>query len=121
MRGDGAIRRAGVVTAVLDLDGLRELHAETTGDRRVCVALLDGPVDQGHPSLRGAELNRIETLANGTPDGGLACRHGTHLAGLLFGQPVGPVTGIAPGCRGLVVPIFSSVAGGELTPCSQLD
>jgi len=32
--------------------------------------------------------------------------HGTHVASVIFGQPGGPVPGIAPQCRGLLLPVF---------------
>ena len=33
------------------IPGLNRLRERTKGDPRVCVAVLDGPVDLGHPSL----------------------------------------------------------------------
>jgi hypothetical protein len=39
---------------------------------------------------------------------------------VLFGQHGGPVAGVAPRCRGLLVPIFQDTAGG-IAPCSQVD
>ena len=44
--------------------------------------------------------------------------HGTHVASLIFGQPGSPVVGIAPGCKGLIVPVFREFEEGRL---SQLD
>jgi cyanobactin maturation PatA/PatG family protease len=32
--------------------------------------------------------------------------HGTHIASVIFGQPDGPVIGIAPYCQGLILPVF---------------
>src|SRR5436309_13679351 len=108
--------------AALDaLADLPSLWAYTRGDPRVCVAVLDGPVDQSHPSLAGARLTHLETLVPGTPDGGPACRHGTHVASIIFAQPGGPLRGIAPRCRGLVVPVFTDGPAGGLAPCSQID
>jgi cyanobactin maturation PatA/PatG family protease len=71
------------------------------------VAVVDGPVDTTHPAFAGAELSR---LAGGWPDEGVAgsvARHGTQVASVIFGQPGGPVLGVAPGCRGLSLPVFS--------------
>jgi cyanobactin maturation PatA/PatG family protease len=50
--------------------------------------------------------------------GGSMSRHGTHVTSLIFGQPGSPVAGIAPGCRGLILPIFQDYHEGRL---SQLD
>jgi hypothetical protein len=98
-----------------------ELWRLTRGDPRVCVAILDGPVDLAHSSLAGARLRRLPTLVPGEADGGWATQHGTHVASLIFGQPKGPVVGIAPECRGLVLPIFASAGARSVRPCSQLD
>lgn len=88
------------------------------GDERICIAVLDGPVELSHPCFAGARLTTLETIAGG-PNGGRALAHGTHVASIIFGQKGGAVEGLAPGCRGLIVPIFSDAEAG-LT-CSQLD
>ena len=103
------------------IPGLTELWAETTGDPRVCIAVLDGPVDLSHPSLVGADLVQVETLASRSVKGGSSLVHGTHVASILFGQHDGPIKGITPRCRGLVVPIFEDLENGETKPCSQVD
>lgn len=110
--------RAGGVSTIA---GLEELWAETLGDSRICVAILDGPVDQSHPSLAAANLTRLETLVSGVAGQGPASQHGTHIASVIFGQLDGPIKGIAPQCRGLIVPIFRDGAQGSIAPCSQLD
>ena len=89
------------------------------GERGVCIAVLDGPVDQAHPCFTGADLTVLPTLAAEGTGKGRALAHGTHVASIIFGQPGGPVRGIAPNCRGLIVPIFSDA--GQGLACSQLD
>jgi hypothetical protein len=42
------------------------------------------------------------------------------VASVIFGRPGGPVEGVAPRCRGLIVPIFRSAGAGSLA-CSQLE
>jgi subtilisin family serine protease len=101
--------------------GLAGLWTETLGDPRVCVALLDGPVDLAHPSLRGASLTQLDSVAGTVPVPGDACRHGIQVASILFGQPSGPVHGIAPHCRGLSIPLFAATSGTGTSRCSQLD
>ncbi len=114
------------------IPGLSDLWSETTGDPRVVVALLDGPVDRAHPSLAGARLETVEVAVPALAGrGGPATRHGTAVASLIFGQhtPDNQVRGMAPGCRGLVVPIFDDADGsGEIDAdepfrpvCSQLE
>lgn len=52
---------------------------------------------------------------------GPATNHGTHVASVVVGQQDGPFSGIAPLCRGLVVPIFRDGPNNSLAACSQLD
>ena len=40
---------------------------------------------------------------------------------MILGQHDGPIKGIAPRCRGLIVPIFKDGPDGSIAPCSQLD
>lgn len=100
------------------IDGLAELWAETQGDPRICVAVLDGPVDRSHPCFTGADLIDVPTLVSESAGPGRMSAHGTHIASMIFGQPGSPVRGIAPGCRGLIAPIFSDERQG---PTAQLD
>jgi cyanobactin maturation PatA/PatG family protease len=120
--------------SIASIPGLLDLWAKSTGDPRVTIAVLDGPVDRTHPALVGANLTTLEVVVSAAPQpGGVATRHGTLTASLIFGQHGSgrPVTGIAPRCRGIIVPVFgdfekSAVLDPEsdrpFTPvCSQLD
>ncbi|MFO1430686.1 MAG: PatA/PatG family cyanobactin maturation protease [Candidatus Competibacteraceae bacterium] len=107
---------------IAEIPGLKALWAETLGDPRICIAVLDGSVDQSHPSLAGANLTRIETLVSHVSPRGPALQHGTHVASIIFGQHDGPIKGIAPRCRGLILPVFSNRQDDDsLIPGSQLD
>ncbi len=100
------------------IPGMSRLRNRTKGDGRICVAVLDGPVDLTHPCFTGADLTVLPVLGEkGAVAGGAMSAHGTHVASVIFGQKDSPVTGIAPKCRGLIVPIFSD---GSLR-VSQLD
>ncbi len=101
--------------------GLKELWKETLGDPSVCVAVLDGPVDQSHPSLAGANFKQLETLVPTSTNRASALAHGTHVASVIFGQHAGEIKGIAPHCRGLSIPIFNDGVNSAIAPCSQLD
>ncbi|MEQ9549212.1 MAG: PatA/PatG family cyanobactin maturation protease [Coleofasciculus sp. G3-WIS-01] len=96
------------MSAVLAIPALPELMAMTQGDNNICIAVLDGPVDQTHPCFVGKTLTRLPSLVNeeARPDGNMSV-HGTHVSSIIFGQPGSPVTGIAPQCQGVIVPIFS--------------
>src|SRR6266852_1049976 len=100
---------------------LEEIWGDTHGDPRVCVAVLDGPVDLSHRSLRHAALTQVDIPLFTNPTGGIASQHGTHIASIIFGQHDGPVRGIAPSCRGLLLPIFKDNDSSELPACSQAD
>src|ERR1700680_1235837 len=103
------------------LRGLASVQGETIGDPRILVAVLDGPVDVSHPCFQGARLKRLPTLAPGSSKDGAASRHGTHVASIIFGQPGNAISGIAPGCSGIIVPIFADGNDGAMIMCSQLD
>lgn len=100
------------------LPQLDELWAETQGDPNVCVAVLDGPVDLLHPCFKNTNLTKLQTLVSDIAGKGLMSGHGTHITSVIFGQHGSPISGIAPGCRGLIVPVF---ADGQTGPLSQLD
>jgi cyanobactin maturation PatA/PatG family protease len=100
------------------IPGIEKLWAKTQGDSSICIAVLDGVVDQNHPCFTDANLTRLPTLVAGeaSADGSMSL-HGTHVTSIIFGQPGSPVRGIAPKCRGLIVPIFAD----ERLKLSQLD
>lgn len=109
---------AGGAPAPFEFDAI---WAETRGDPRICIALLDGPVDLTHPSFRQARLTAHRTLAAAGAESGPATAHGTHVASLIFGGHDGPVAGVAPDCSGLILPVFADGPEGALVVCSQVD
>lgn len=99
------------------IPGVPELWQVTQGDPLVCVAIIDGPANLDHPCLRGANLGQTEIAASCQRSSAAAFDHGTQVASLIFGQPGSPVRGLAPRCRGLLIPIFScDEASGQLQP-----
>lgn len=99
---------------------MSQLCGLSDGHPEICVAILDGPVDLSHACFSGADLTVAETLATSQAGSGSSA-HGTHIASLIFGQPGSPVRGIAPRCRGLILPVFAGREDGSLAPCSQGD
>ncbi len=97
-----------------------ESITQNSGDPRICIAVLDGPVDCSHPCFLGAELEVVPTWVN-VDTNGAAGAHGTHVASIIFGKPGSAVQGIAPRCRGLIIPIFGDAPGGGVASCLQLD
>lgn len=107
-------------TDIADIPGLHELWNETLGDPRICIAILDGPVDLSHPCFQGADIV-VHPTAAASSNRGAATQHGTHVASVIFGQHHSEVKGIAPHCHGVVIPVFRDAANGEVVPCSQID
>jgi hypothetical protein len=107
-----------MITNLAELPGMGELWAETLGDPRIRIAVLDGPVDRGHPCFDGVELSGLETRLSDAVHGGRMSAHGTHVASVIFGQPGSPVHGIAPESSGLLAVIYSDRNQG---PTSQRD
>jgi cyanobactin maturation PatA/PatG family protease len=101
------------------LDGLEDLWRATRGDSEDVIAVLDGPVDASHPSLVGASLRVLASSFQPGKPPGEATIHGTHVASVIFGQHAGPVRGIAPGCSGLIVPVYGDGGTGSFAVCSQ--
>ena len=100
---------------------LNAIWSETRGEPHIRIALLDGPVDRSHPALQGAHLDGQATLITAAAADGPASRHGTHVASLVFGQPGSSVEGIAPGCSGIILPVFADGADNRVVVCSQID
>ncbi|CCI04699.1 S8 family peptidase [Microcystis aeruginosa] len=105
------------MTNLPTIPGLKELQKQTKGTSEITVAILDGVVDTDHPCFNGADLTRLSTLVQHQAAAGQMSTHGTHIASLIFGQPKTEIEGIAPNCRGLLVPVF----GDDNRKLSQLD
>jgi len=86
------------------------------GDHRVSVAILDGPIDYGHESLRDANIRPLGRHSAPRSDG-VASRHATLIASIIFGN--GSLHGLAPGCRGLGVEVFADGDDEAPPSCSQ--
>lgn len=97
---------------------LDKLRSISQGDSSICIAVLDGPVDQTHACFQGADIKYLPTLVQekAKSDGSMST-HGTHVASIIFGQPGSPVQGIAPQCKGIIVPVFAD----DRRKTSQLD
>jgi len=89
------------------IPGLQELWAQTLGDERISVAVVDGPIDTSHPAFDGANVGRAPGAWPDEGYEGPLARHGTQVASVLFGQHGGPVPGVAPSSRGISAPGFS--------------
>lgn len=81
--------------------GLEALCADTAGDREICIAILDAPVDRSNPCLESAEIEQ-----HWLGDAGHCSTHGTEIASVILGGQETAVPGIAPRCRAVSIPIF---------------
>lgn len=109
--------------SALALVKLERLMARSSGNARVRVALLDGPVSGSHPDLAGADLvavnNYSGALCRHAQSG--ACVHGTFIAGILAANRQARVPGICPDCPLLVRPIFRETTGDGQLPTATPD
>ncbi len=99
---------------------IHQLHAHSRGGRGVCVAVIDGPVDPKHPFFSGTTVRFVEEDGHEQSRHGVAAAHGTYIAGIIFSKEGAAVTGIAPGCSGLLLPVLADGPAGMVRPCSQL-
>ena len=104
------------------LTGVAELCRKSRGDPRIIVAILDGPVDLRHPSLVDAGLANMAVRQRHNLAMSSAAQHGTHVASVIFGQGPFGISGIAPDCRGIIIPIFrDGDQPDSIIPCSQIE
>ncbi len=104
------------VNPVSDIPGLSALWQEASGgDPEIRIAIIDGPVDLGHPSLAGARLT-FGGSTQGATASSVRSEHGTHVASVLMAQPGGPVLGIAPNATARLYSIYQEGEDGELLP-----
>lgn len=93
------------------IPGVRELWRHTLGDPDVTIGMVESVPDLDHPCFDGARLTMIEPRWLPKIDPIKPYReHATFVASQLFGQPDSPVPGLAPRCRGVIVPILRDEA-----------
>jgi cyanobactin maturation PatA/PatG family protease len=100
-RGDVKDALSGPRPAISPVPGLARLWAETIGDPEIRIAILDAPVDRANPWLESAKIDQ-RWLGHHAH----CSAHGIEVASVIFASHDTPVLGIAPGCRGVSVPIY---------------
>jgi subtilisin family serine protease len=108
--------------ACLNLVGLPQLMARTSGRPEIVIALIDGPVALDHPDLAADNIRevpgRLPAACADAED--TACAHGTFIAGILLARRASAAPAIAPGCSLLVRPIFAEkLADKEQMPSAS--
>ena len=100
---------------VSDVPGLFELQQSVSaGDPSIRIAIIDGPADLTHSSLRNSRI--VSDIAIATS---VRSEHGTHVASVISGTPGSAVSGIAPNCPAIVYPVYREDESGGLEPTSQ--
>jgi cyanobactin maturation PatA/PatG family protease len=107
-----------VTLTTSDILGLQALWAETEGSPSVTICVLDGPINTSHACFQNAEIRQLSL--SGSVETAPASTHGTGVAGIIFGKQADNFQGIAPGCRGLSIPIWRMGDAG-VSACSQSD
>ena len=98
----------------LELIHLPALMELTHGNADVTIGLIDGPVAMAHPDLAEARICEVPGKLAGTcSQEGVACQHGTFVAGVLVAKRGSRAPAICPGCTLLVRPIFSETTSGN--------
>jgi subtilisin family serine protease len=99
-------------TRALEVVRLSSLMELTSGRPQIAIGLLDGPVDNDQVALKDARLSELSGRSAGCERAdGIACAHGTFIAGILAASRDYPAPGICPDCTFLVRPIFRDVEG----------
>ncbi len=93
------------MAAIESIPGIQDLWAQTLGNPRICVAILDGAADLNHPCLQGAKLTQLPGYWQQAPTSDDYAIHATHVASVIFGQHDSEVKGIAPCCRGVNIAV----------------
>ncbi|MEG4235876.1 S8 family serine peptidase [Microcoleus sp. Pol11C3] len=103
------------MTKHLDLVKLIALMELTSGNAEIIVGLIDGPVAVEHRQLAGENIRSLPGIKSGncTQKSSIACKHGTFVAGILFGKRDSSAPGICPKCTLLLRPIFAEIASGS--------
>ncbi len=105
------------------IPGIQELWAETTGDKKVCIAVIDTNIDYQHDCFKGADIRTIHLFnTNNDNDTGYSLEHGTNVASIIFGRENSSVKGLAPHCKGIIIPVYRTRNNDtDRISCSQLD
>lgn len=79
--------------------------------RSVKIGVIDGPIDTGHPALRGTQIQRHSVLSSGLSP--MSSDHATAIAGLIAGTGAQEHWGLATGAEILSVEAFGRDRGRE--------
>jgi subtilisin family serine protease len=95
--------------------GLDRLMELTSGDSKVVIALLDGPVAVRHPDLSETAIRQVDDTGSeqGMDERTPATAHGTFVAGILGAKRGSGAPALCPDCTLLLRPIFRDAVDAE--------
>lgn len=95
---------------------LKQLQAETLGEPNISVAIIDGPIDLTNPCFDRNNIEIVDMVNVNYENKGKSMEHGTHVASIILGQN----GGIAPKCKGIILPIYSDDSKGNIINANQM-
>ena len=80
----------------------------SNGHPDISIGLIDGPVDFSHPAFQGSRIRTVKDsqLTACKNASGIACAHGTFIAGILCAKRGLSAPAICPDCEIILNPIF---------------
>jgi subtilisin family serine protease len=99
--------------SALEFTRLNMLMQLTSGDPRVAIGLIDGPVAMTLPELADVVIREISVGGHCSRTGSEACEHGTFVAAMLVARRDSVALGICPACSLLVRSIFPETGSVE--------
>jgi subtilisin family serine protease len=95
------------------MDPLRQTKLDSimqisTGDPKIRIGVIDGPLDLSHPAFHGSRIRTVKDSQVGACriSSSIACMHGTFVVGILAAKRGDHVPAICPNCEILLYPIF---------------
>jgi len=84
------------------------------GNEDISICMIDGPIQFSHPSLSGLKVLKTSSvdLQRCNKSGSAACKHGTFIASILFGNRGSKAISMAPKCTFALYPIFEENSAG---------
>src|SRR5829696_4402302 len=99
----------------LDIVGLTPLMELSSGNPKITIGLLDGPVAAIHPDFATESISGVGSERRGgcVQNSSVACLHGTFTAGILSAKRDSSAPAICPDCTLVVRPIFKETTRGR--------
>jgi subtilisin family serine protease len=100
------------------MDPLRQIKLDSimqisSGDPKIRIGVIDGPIDLNHPAFQGRKIRtaNVSQVSICRSASSIACMHGTFVVGILAANRRDHVPAICSNCEILLYPIFRDYAG----------